>query len=354
MVALPRPRGPLSHRLVEALPAPDHAGLAQLPALAEAAADDAAGDVVADDDVQVSLYVLYELWYRGFDGVDDRLEWHPDLLAARAHLERGFEDDLRRRVPVPPLGAGDGDGPTVRPAPTAQDVAATLFALTAPDHGPSLSRFVAKEADVDQVRELLCHRSVYQLKEADPHTWAIPRLEGPPKAALVEVQADEYGGGRPERVHAVLFARAMRALGLDATPGRYVDDLPAVTLAWANAMSLLGLHRRWRGAVAGHLAALEMTSSLPMRRYGDGLRRLGLGTDATEYFDEHVEADAVHEQIAGRDLAGHLVAQEPALLPDVLWGAAVALATDDWVTEHVLAAWADGRPSLRTANLAGA
>ena len=51
------------------------------------------------------------------------------------------------------------------------------------------------------------HRSAYQLKEADPHSWALPRLSGPPKAALVEVQADEYGGGRPERIHAELFAK---------------------------------------------------------------------------------------------------------------------------------------------------
>ncbi len=57
------------------------------------------------------------------------------------------------------------------------------------------------------------HRSAYQLKEADPHSWAIPRLSGPPKAALVEIQADEYGGGRPDRMHAELFADAMEALG---------------------------------------------------------------------------------------------------------------------------------------------
>ena len=63
-------------------------------------------------------------------------------------------------------------------------------------------------------------------------------------------------------------------------------------------MTLFGLHRRLRGAIAGHLAAFEMTSSLPNRTYGDGFRRLGFGGDVTGYFDEHVEADAVHEQIA--------------------------------------------------------
>src|SRR3954453_19125102 len=117
----------------------------------------------------------------------------------------------------------------------------------------------------------MVHRSAYQLKEADPHTWAIPRLHGGPKGAMVEVQADEYGGGRPERIHAQLFADSMSALGLDAGYGAYLDHLPAPTLATVNLMSLFGLHRRLRGAIVGHLALFEMTSSLPNRRYARGM-----------------------------------------------------------------------------------
>ena len=86
-------------------------------------------------------------------------------------------------------------------------------------------------------------------------------------------------------------------------------------------MSLFGLHRRWRGAIVGHLALFEMTSSLPNRRYGNGLRRLGFGEEATDFFDEHVEADAVHEKIAAVDLAGGLVRASPSSRRDVLCGA---------------------------------
>jgi hypothetical protein len=56
-------------------------------------------------------------------------------------------------------------------------------------------------------------------------------------------------------------------------------------------MSLLGLHRRLRAAIAGHLAAFEMTSTIPSRLYGNGFRRLGHDASTTAYFDEHVEAD---------------------------------------------------------------
>ncbi len=166
---------------------------------------------------------------------------------------------------------------------------------------------------------------------------------------MVEIQADEYGGGDPARIHAVLFARAMDALGLDSTYGAYVDRVPAVTLATVNLMSMLGLHRRLRGAVVGHLALFEMTSSLPNGRYADGLRRLGCGPDATAFFDEHVVADAVHESVAAVDLAGGLARQQPDLVPDILWGATALRELEADFGRHLLGAWKSGCSSLEGA-----
>ena len=108
----------------------------------------------------------------------------------------------------------------------------------------------------------------------------------------------------------------------------------------------IGLHRRLVGAIVGHLAAFEMTSSIPNRLYGNGLRRLGYGSEATLFFDEHVEADAVHEQIAGRDLAGGLAAAEPARAPDVLFGAAACLMLGDLAGDHLRSCGEAGRSSL--------
>lgn len=329
----PEARGPLSTAVLDALRAgtPDDA----LPAVA-AEAVAASADVLTDDDVQLALFVLYELHYGGVLGVDDRLEWDPTLLATRAVLETALEAAVRAVVPVPE-----------RPEPTAEAVSAALFALTAADSGPSVSRWVARKADRAQIREFLVQRAVYTLKEADPHSWAIPRLSGRAKAALVEIQSDEYGGGRPKRMHSAIFARTLRAAGLDDAYGAYVDHLPAITLGALNMMSMFGLHRRLRGAIVGHLAAFEMTSSIPSKLYGDGFRRNGFDEDATWYFDEHVEADAVHEQIAGRDLAGGLVEADPTLLDDVMFGAAACLTVEGMAGAQLLSSWEAGRSSLR-------
>ena len=138
----------------------------------------------------------------------------------------------------------------------------------------------------------------------------------------------------------------MRALGLDAEYGAYLDIIPGVTLATVNLMSLFGLHRRWRGAIVGHLALFEMTSSIPNRRYADGIRRLGFDGDATLFFDEHVTADAVHEAIAAVDLAGGLARQDETLGADIVWGARALSHLDARWASHVLRCWGQGRTSL--------
>ena len=318
MIVLPQPRGAVTERLLDALPGP----VCTLRVTPEP------GD---DEDLQLALYLCYELHYRGLPGVDDRWEWEPSLLALRAGLERRFEADLRRDVPVPAPG-------------DAMDLA--LRAVMDADDAPSLSKHLERRATLDQFLEFVVHRSAYQLKEADPHSWALPRLSGGPKAAMVEIQADEYGGGDPRRIHAQLFADAMDALGLDSRYGAYVDHIPGVTLATVNLMSMFGLHRRLLGAIVGHLALFEMTSSVPNRRYATGLRRLGI-PEATGFFDEHVVADAVHENVAAVDLAGGLARAEPALEPDILWGAAALIELEGRFARHLLESWETGRSSLR-------
>jgi Iron-containing redox enzyme len=346
---LPLPRGPVTAMLVDHLTRPPHdlptGPAAPLPAAGGPAPPETA---LADEDLQLTLHMCYELHYQGFDEVDDGWEWHPSLLALRGaaevRLERALDAVTERPGPV------DANGLPRALADLAADTAADTDAVS----GTSLSAFLGRAATWEQFAEFVTHRSIYHLKEADPHTWAIPRLRGAAKAALVEIQADEYGGGRPERMHAELFRTTMRGLGLDDGYGAYLDVVPAITLAVTNVMSLFGLHRRHRAALLGHLAAFEMTSSIPNRRYGRGLRRLGGDAAACRFYDEHVQADAVHEQIAGHDLCGAFAAAHPGLAGDVLFGAACCLTLDRLFAAHLLGSWRRGRTSLRRPGAAAA
>jgi len=292
--------------------------------------------MLTDDDVQLALWVMYELHYQGFDEVDPAREWEPTVLTARRVIEDAFEQALRAQA-----------SPVVSGALEASDnVVAQIEHVIEAVEGADLARFVQREATSEQVLELLVQRSVYTLKESDPTAFVLPRIHGGAKTALAEILYDEYGGGRPERLHARLYANGIAACGLDASYGAYVDRAPGHVLASNNAVSLFGLHGRLRGAALGHFAAFEATSSLPCRRFAAGIERLRLPTALWEYFDEHVEADAVHEQVALHDICGRLVDDEPELQPDVVLGATVCQQLGARSADRVLEAWGAGRSCL--------
>src|SRR4029079_14946754 len=103
----------LSAAILDALAHPVHA-LAPPPVPAD-----------AGEDLQLALYLCYELRYRGAPGVDPEWEWEPSLLALRRELEHRF---LAARPP----STGE--------APDAPEMDLALRALADADDGPSLSR----------------------------------------------------------------------------------------------------------------------------------------------------------------------------------------------------------------------
>ena len=322
---LPTSRGPLSATVLSAL-RQRPGSLGRTPRLAGV-------DGLADDDLQLALYCCYELHYRGFAGADADWEWDPALLGFRAELERSFLQRLRDEIGSAPR---DLRG----------DVGRALVELVAGASGPSLSRFLLESGTVNQFREFCAHRSAYQLKEADPHTFAIPRLCGDAKATMVEIQHDEYGAGRTADMHSVLFAETMTALGLDPTYGAYLDRLPGTTLATVNLASMFGLHRRWRAALVGHLAVFEMTSVEPMGRYSAALARLDIGPVGRRFYDVHVAADLRHGRIALERMVAGFAEAEPDLGADLLFGAAAVLLVETHFSRDLLDAWSAGRSSL--------
>ncbi|MEU6378921.1 iron-containing redox enzyme family protein [Streptomyces sp. NPDC046909] len=284
------------------------------------------------EDLQLALYLLYELHYQGFDGVPDDLEWDPGLLALRRPLEQRFLDALRADVPACSDAAGTLDALLVEPAG---------------HDGTSVSHHLERDGELWQFREYAALRSLYHLKEADPHAWVLPRLRGRAKAGMAAIEFDEFGAGREDEIHARLFADLMRDLGLETAYGHYLEAAPAEALAVVNLMSLFGLHRALRGALVGHFATVEVTSSPGSRRLAAALRRLGAGAAAQRFYDEHVEADAVHEQVVRHEVVGGLLADEPGLEADVAFGVRATGFLEDRLAARLLDAWRRQRSALR-------
>lgn len=284
------------------------------------------------DDLQLALYVLYELHYRCFAGADEAHEWDPDLLRLRQALEQRFLGALRRATAV----HGDVD-----------EAFAELLVEPAGHVDDSVSHFLQREGERWQLREYAALRSLYQLKEAEPHLWVVPRLHGRAKAAMMAIEFDEFGAGRAEDMHSRLFADLMADLHLDTSYGRYLDAATAEALATVNLMSLLGLHRSLRGALIGHFATVETTSSPASRRLERAMRRTGAGPAAERFYAEHVEADAVHEQVVRHEVVDGLLSEEPGLADDVVFGIRATTLLENRFGATLLNAWRRGVSALR-------
>ncbi|MEU6849590.1 iron-containing redox enzyme family protein [Actinacidiphila alni] len=321
---LPPARGPLSAAVIASL----RDSTASLPEAGAVAAADPYGD-----DAQLALYLLYELHYQGFAGVAEDREWDVELLRLRGRLEDRFLARLRADAPSRPSAADAIDALLIEPVA---------------DEDAGVSHWLQSAGSLRELREYAALRSLYHLKEADPHAWVLPRLYGRAKAAMVAVEFDEFGAGHAEDVHARLFADLMADLGLDTAYGRWLDAAPAEALATVNVMSLFGLHRSLRGALVGHFAAVEITSSPGSRRLARAMRRNGAGPAAERFYDEHVEADAVHEQVVRHEVIAPLLAAEPRLEADVVFGVEATGLLEDRLGAVLLDAWRAGRSALRT------
>jgi hypothetical protein len=162
-------------------------------------------EIWLDDDLQLSLWICYELRMRGFDDVHAGWEDHPALAQFHAALEERWEAALRSLTESTQPVALSGEG----------------------------------------AAELRRHHAFW-------------RPRGEMRSVLRDIQGDAYGT-RSERTHSVLFTVTLR----DLDCGTGVDEMPAPTLALANALSLFGFHRRLVGALVGFLTAVDTIGGDP-------------------------------------------------------------------------------------------
>ena len=283
-------------------------------------------------DLQLALYVCYELHYRGFAGsIRGGNGIRLSSICADASRTRFWAPFAATSAKSTSMTMRRGDGGDFV-EPVDGDGRLITCATTAPG---------------SRCRSTSCIVRCITSRRVILTPGRSPASTGQAKAAFVAVEYDEYGAGRGDQVHQHLFAELMDAAGLDATYLGYLDDVPADALASVNLMSLFGLHRELRGAAIGHFASTEITSSPGSRRLVDALQRMDAPQPCVAFYAEHIVADAVHEQVVRTDVVGDLVVREPHLEADVVFGIRARDLVEDRLADHLMACWTAGRSSLR-------
>jgi hypothetical protein len=242
MTPLPTPRGPISEFLFAELELGLHE-ISVRPAVRD--------DPIEGDDLHLALFVCYELHARGFEGIDGRWEWEPSLLSLRGALEERFEHALCCAV-----GPIHVDGRTV---------------VEAIDRARTELDSVRAGMHLDPIRartdlELRLLRAPLRTAQADAYAFGILRLPVPAQRHLPAIGSEARNGRVGPRLAGEPETHGWTERG--TRPTEHLARLPGIALAEANLASLFGLHRRHRGALAGHaiLAGLSAGGGRKLRR----------------------------------------------------------------------------------------
>lgn len=76
------------------------------------------------------------------------------------------------------------------------------------------------------------------------------------------------------------------------------------------------------------------------------LKRIGAPDPCVHFYAEHVEADAVHEQVVRSGVVDDLLAREPGLERDVVFGMRAFGVVEDRLADHIMSSWTIGQSSL--------
>ncbi len=144
-----------------------------------------------------------------------------------------------------------------------------------------------------------------------------------PKRAKLEMARnywDEMGQGKEGGMHGPMLGRLARALSL---PDR--GDTVWEALALGNLMVALATERRYAYQSVGALGVIELTAPGRAALVNAGLKRLGIGGAARQYFALHATLDVRHSAAWNDEVLLPLVSESPEVAPRIAEGALLRL-----------------------------
>lgn len=81
----------------------------------------------------------------------------------------------------------------------------------------------------------------------------------------------------------------------------------------------------------------------------DGLQRVSAPQRCVDFYQEHVEADAVHEQVVRTDVIGSVLRDDPGVTSYVVLGIRTFRMLEERLATQLMSSWKLGRTSLNCA-----
>ena len=239
-------------------------------------------------------------------GAAARLLTDPDVVRIKTALEGDWIAELDQ---VRQHGAAD---PGEQPATDA------LRALATRERLPAVYRWLARDAELDQVRRFLALEGGPDGGFDDLVAICQVGLGGRPKQEMARNYWDEMGGGDPAEVHTTLHQQMAAALRLPAVPR---GELPDEALERAALGGLLATNRWLQPEMTGALGLIELQAGPRCRLVLQALTRTGAPAAALPFYEVHADVDPRHGKDWLDEVVEPLCTQHPELAGRVVRGA---------------------------------
>ncbi len=139
---------------------------------------------------------------------------------------------------------------------------------------------------------------------------------------------DESGRGNPTLSHVSLFRQLLDVVGVGQAEDNHASQLQVEGHAGYNLFMLTSLNRAHYFKLLGVMAMTELLDPSHYEKLVRGCRRVGFGgAGELGYYEEHVTIDIVHAEGWLADVIVPVVEQTPAVGDDIIFGAALRLAS---------------------------
>jgi hypothetical protein len=226
-----------------------------------------------------TLLTIYDLHHAPLDRIGPRARWqhHPVVAAIKNRCESEWLAELEL-LPVPAEAA-------------AEDPATALRAMAARDRLPEIYRWLARDADRDDLVTFLALEGGPDAGFDDLVAVCQVGLSGSAKLELATNYWDEMGNGDGLAVHTVLHNELVESLGL---PCILTDEQPVSALARAALCGLLATNRWLQPELLGALGLIELQAGPRCQLVLQALRRCDAPAAAFPFYEVHADVDPRH------------------------------------------------------------
>ena len=211
----------------------------------------------------------------------------------------------------------------IKPIATVAKVKKALLDRVAEDLDPKPSTeglYFRNEMTKVGYRRLLAITSLDGLVEASQLSRVLGGVGNEVQSMLTRIFSEEYGKGILARKHSTYFSTMLEQFKMDSQPEAYFDLAPWEVLANINHSFFLCERKRNFLRYIGSLLFFEVSVPAAFENYKLAGERLGLGPEATNYWELHIKEDLRHGRWMVDDVTLPLVDRYPDLACEIVLG----------------------------------